>query len=112
MTLQTDVFSAVKSMKPPNATKTSSFLPFFGALAQYVYKGKSQFDCPGHQGGAYFRRHPAGRAFYDFFGEELFRSDLCNADVAMGDLLIHEGAPLTAQKLPLRYSMPIRLISF
>ena len=72
--------------------------PFFGALAQYVFKGKSQFDCPGHQGGAYFRRHPAGRAFYDFFGEELFRSDLCNADVAMGDLLIHEGAPLTAQK--------------
>ena len=72
--------------------------PFFGALAQYVYKGKSQFDCPGHQGGASFRRHPAGRAFYDFFGEELFRSDLCNADVAMGDLLIHEGAPLTAQK--------------
>lgn len=72
--------------------------PFFGALAQYVYKGKSQFDCPGHQGGAYFRRHPAGRAFYDFYGEELFRSDLCNADVAMGDLLIHEGAPLKAQK--------------
>lgn len=72
--------------------------PFFGALAQYVYKGKSQFDCPGHQGGAYFRRHPAGRAFYDFYGEELFRSDLCNADVAMGDLLTHEGAPLKAQK--------------
>ncbi|WP_418574645.1 ornithine decarboxylase SpeF [Parasutterella sp.] len=72
--------------------------PFFGALAQYVYKGKSQFDCPGHQGGAYFRRHPAGRAFYDFYGEELFRSDLCNADVAMGDLLIHGGAPLKAQK--------------
>ena len=72
--------------------------PFFGALAQYVYKGKSQFDCPGHQGGAYFRRHPAGRAFDDFVVEELFRSDLCNADVAMGDLLIHEGAPLTAQK--------------
>lgn len=72
--------------------------PFFCALAQYVYKGKSQFDCPGHQGGAYFRRHPAGRAFYDFYGEELFRSDLCNADVAMGDLLIHEGAPLKAQK--------------
>lgn len=76
--------------------------PFFGALAQYVYKGKSQFDCPGHQGGAYFRRHPAGRAFYDFFGEELFRSDLCNADVAMGDLLIHEGASLTAQKAAAR----------
>jgi len=34
----------------------------------------------------------------NFFGETLFRSDLCNADVAMGDLLIHEGAPCTAQK--------------
>ena len=28
----------------------------------------------------------------------LFRSDLCNADVAMGDLLIHEGAPCIAQQ--------------
>lgn len=72
--------------------------PFFGSLTEYVGKGNAQFDCPGHQGGAFFRRHPAGRAFYDFFGEEVFRSDLCNADVSMGDLLIHEGAPLAAQK--------------
>ncbi|MDN6651105.1 MAG: ornithine decarboxylase, partial [Enterobacterales bacterium] len=42
-------------------------------------------------------RHPAGRQFFDYFGETLFRSDLCNADVSMGDLLIHEGAPCTAQ---------------
>lgn len=72
--------------------------PFFDSLNKYVRQGKAQFDCPGHQGGAYYRRHPAGRAFYDFFGEEIFRSDLCNADVSMGDLLIHEGAPLAAQK--------------
>ena len=72
--------------------------PFFGALEQYVGEGKSQFDCPGHQGGAFFRRHPAGREFYNFYGETIFRSDLCNADVAMGDLLIHEGVPLEAQK--------------
>ncbi len=72
--------------------------PFFGALEKYVAEGKSQFDCPGHQGGAFFRRHPVGREFYNFFGETLFRSDLCNADVAMGDLLIHEGYPYDAQK--------------
>ncbi len=72
--------------------------PFFGSLVDYVGLGNAQFDCPGHQGGAFFRRHPAGRAFYEFFGENIFRSDLCNADVSMGDLLIHEGAPLTAQK--------------
>lgn len=71
--------------------------PFFGSLEQYVAKGYSQFDCPGHQGGAFFRRHPAGREFTEFFGENVFRSDLCNADVSMGDLLIHQGAPCAAQ---------------
>lgn len=72
--------------------------PFFGSLEEYVGNGYAQFDCPGHQGGAFFRRHPAGREFAEFFGENIFRSDLCNADVSMGDLLIHEGAPCVAQQ--------------
>ena len=72
--------------------------PFFKDLKKYVENGYSQFDCPGHQGGAFFRKHPAGRAFYDFFGENTFRADLCSADVAMGDLLIHVGPALAAQK--------------
>ena len=72
--------------------------PFFIFLEKYIENGYSQFDCPGHQGGAFFRKHPAGRAFYNFFGENTFRADLCNADVAMGDLLIHEGPALEAQR--------------
>ncbi|WP_312274735.1 ornithine decarboxylase SpeF [Pseudescherichia sp.] len=72
--------------------------PFFSALIDYVKQGNSAFDCPGHQGGQFFRRHPTGSQFVDFFGEALFRADLCNADVAMGDLLIHEGAPCLAQQ--------------
>jgi ornithine decarboxylase len=72
--------------------------PFFSGLVDYVSKGYTAFDCPGHQGGQFFRRHPVGRQFFDFFGETLFRSDLCNADVKMGDLLIHEGAPCAAQQ--------------
>ncbi|HEN3540111.1 TPA: ornithine decarboxylase SpeF [Yersinia enterocolitica] len=72
--------------------------PFFGSLVEYVQQGNAAFDCPGHQGGQFFRRHPAGRQFFDYFGETLFRSDLCNADVSMGDLLIHEGAPCAAQQ--------------
>ena len=43
--------------------------PFFGSLENYVSQGHAQFDCPGHQGGAFFRRHPAGREFAEFFGE-------------------------------------------
>ena len=71
--------------------------PFFGALTRYERHGNSAFDCPGHQGGQFFMRHPAGRRFVDFFGHNLFRADLCNADVTMGDLLIHEGAPAAAE---------------
>lgn len=71
--------------------------PFFNTLQQYVAMGNSTFACPGHQGGEFFRKHPAGRQFFEFFGETLFRSDMCNADVKLGDLLIHEGAPCDAQ---------------
>ncbi|MFW5390657.1 ornithine decarboxylase SpeF [Yersinia sp. 2544 StPb PI] len=72
--------------------------PFFSTLKKYVEMGNSTFACPGHQGGQFFRKHPAGRQFFDFYGETIFRSDMCNADVKLGDLLIHEGAPCDAQK--------------
>ncbi|MDE1239151.1 ornithine decarboxylase SpeF [Vibrio aestuarianus] len=71
--------------------------PFFKKMTEYVNKGYAEFDCPGHQGGQFFKKHPTGKQFYDFFGENLFRSDLCNADVDFGDLLIHEGAAQEAQ---------------
>ncbi|MEA3808926.1 ornithine decarboxylase [Enterobacter hormaechei] len=72
--------------------------PFFDTLSQYVAMGHSTFACPGHQHGAFFKKHPAGRQFYDFFGENVFRADMCNADVKLGDLLIHEGSAKHAQK--------------
>ncbi|WP_105660009.1 ornithine decarboxylase [Cronobacter dublinensis] len=72
--------------------------PFFDTLTQYVEMQNSTFACPGHQHGEFFRKHPAGRQFYDFFGENVFRADMCNADVKLGDLLIHEGSAKHAQK--------------
>ncbi|EBJ4737406.1 ornithine decarboxylase [Salmonella enterica] len=72
--------------------------PFYDTLTQYVEMGNSTFACPGHQHGEFFRKHPAGRHFYNFFGENLFRADMCNADVKLGDLLIHEGSAKHAQK--------------
>lgn len=71
--------------------------PFFKALSDYVGDNNAQFDCPGHQGGQFFAKHPTGRVFYDFFGDHIFRADLCNADVKLGDLLIHEGYAHDAQ---------------
>ena len=72
--------------------------PFFRALSMYSTNGNLQFDCPGHQGGDFFKRHPTGHAFYDFYGPNIFTSDLCNADVKLGDLLIHEGPACEAQQ--------------
>lgn len=32
-------------------------------LSEYVEMGNIAFDCPGHQGGQYYRKHPAGVSF-------------------------------------------------
>ena len=71
--------------------------PFFGKLMAYDGKATIAFDCPGHQGGQFYRKSPPGQLFFKHFGEAIFRNDLCNADVELGDLLIHEGAAEEAQ---------------
>lgn len=72
--------------------------PFFKNMVYYVDKGNVSLSTPGHNGGQFFRQNPAGRRFYDFFGETLFRADMASSEVKLGDLLIHEGAALNAQK--------------
>ena len=72
--------------------------PFFGGLVAYDANATIAFDCPGHQGGQFYKKSPAGQIFFKHFGEAIFRNDLCNADVDLGDLLIHEGAAAEAQK--------------
>lgn len=76
--------------------------PFFGGMVAYDGEANIAFDCPGHQGGQFYRKSPAGQLFYKHFGEAIFRNDLCNADVDLGDLLIHEGPAVEAQKAAAR----------
>ena len=76
--------------------------PFFGALADYNARAVEAWDCPGHSGGMYFRKSPVGRAFFEFMGENVFRTDLCNANVELGDLLIHEGPARKAEEAAAR----------
>ena len=59
--------------------------PFFGKLMAYDGKATIAFDCPGHQGGQFYRKSPPGQLFFKHFGEAIFRNDLCNADVELGD---------------------------
>ena len=76
--------------------------PFFGGLMAYDGEANIAFDCPGHQGGQFYRKSPAGQLFFKHFGESIFRNDLCNADVDLGDLLIHEGPAAEAQRYAAR----------
>jgi ornithine decarboxylase len=72
--------------------------PFFGALVDYAEKGNQLWTCPGHNGGIFYNRSPIGRIFVEHLGEAVFRDDLDNSVLELGDLLIHEGPALKAQK--------------
>ncbi len=71
--------------------------PFFGALMDYNYEGNQMWTCPGHQGGEFYRRSPAGRLFVEHLGEAVFRNDIDNSVPELGDLLTHVGPALAAQ---------------
>ncbi len=72
--------------------------PFFGALVDYAEEGNQLWTCPGHNGGIFYNRSPIGRIFVEHLGEAVFRDDLDNSVLELGDLLIHEGPALQAQK--------------
>ena len=78
------------------AYEEAAIPPFFKQLLRYTDHGNLQFDTPGHHGGQYFRKSPAGRVFYDFYGEDAFRSDYSSSDVDMGDILTEGGPALEA----------------
>ncbi|MFG1392712.1 Orn/Lys/Arg family decarboxylase [Xanthobacter agilis] len=72
--------------------------PFFGALVDYAEEGNQLWTCPGHNGGMFYSRSPIGRVFMEHLGEAVFRDDLDNSVLDLGDLLTHEGPALAAQK--------------
>ena len=72
--------------------------PFFGTLVDYAEEGNHLWTCPGHNGGMFYNRSPIGRVFVEHLGEAVFRDDLDNSVLDLGDLLTHEGPALAAQK--------------
>jgi ornithine decarboxylase len=72
--------------------------PFFGRLVDYAEEGNQLWTCPGHNGGVFYRRSPIGRIFVEHLGEAVFRDDLDNSVLQLGDLLTHEGPALAAER--------------
>ncbi len=76
--------------------------PFTEALARYDREREYSWAAPGHQGGVAFLKSPIGRAFFDFYGENLFRTDMGIERGALGSVLGHSGPIGEAEKYAAR----------
>lgn len=65
--------------------------PLTKALIDFARVHEYSWHTPGHTGGTAFLKSPVGRVFYDYFGENLLRSDLSISVGELGSLLDHSG---------------------
>ena len=72
--------------------------PFFASLVEFTESHEYSWHTPGHAGGTAFRKSQVGKAFYDFYGEALFRTDLSVSVAELGSLLDHSGVVDQAEK--------------
>jgi arginine decarboxylase len=93
----TPEFMAGRIANAIDAYRETLYPPFFGRLARYVDEDKYAWHTPGHMGGVAFRRSPVGRRFFDFFGENVFRADLCSSVPELGSVLEHDGVVADAE---------------
>jgi arginine decarboxylase len=76
--------------------------PYARVLAEYSQLREHSWSAPGHQGGIAFTKHPAGRAFFDFLGENSFRIDMGIERGVLGSLLDHTGPIAESEKYAAR----------
>ena len=65
--------------------------PLAAALMKFTQEYEYSWHTPGHTGGTAFLKSPVGRIFFDYFGENLLRSDLSISVGDLGSLLDHTG---------------------
>ncbi|MDF5752470.1 Orn/Lys/Arg decarboxylase N-terminal domain-containing protein [Spongiactinospora sp. TRM90649] len=65
--------------------------PFFAALRRLEDHHRYSWHTPAHAGGVAFLKSPVGRAFFDFYGERLLRTDLSISVPELGSPLDHTG---------------------
>jgi arginine/lysine/ornithine decarboxylase len=65
--------------------------PLASALMKFSQEYEYSWHTPGHTGGTAFLKSPVGRVFFDYFGENMLRSDLSISVGDLGSLLDHTG---------------------
>ncbi len=87
------VFIADRVMAAIERFRSDLMPPLMKAVWEYNDKlHEYSWAAPGHQGGVGFTKTPAGKKFYDFYGENLFRTDTGIERYTIGSLLDHTGA--------------------
>mgnify|MGYP006279555753 FL=1 len=76
--------------------------PVFETLARYAHKAKDSWHTPGHASGNSAKNSLYIRDFYDFFGENLFASDISVSVPELDSLLNPKGVIQEAQQLAAR----------
>jgi arginine decarboxylase len=69
----------------------SDATPFFAALVEWARGDATVWGCPGHARGELFAKSQVGRAFREFFGDNVLLADASNAVEVLGQLLDHTG---------------------
>jgi len=87
----TSDFIAGRVLAAMNRYRERLLPPMFRALVRFASVHEYSWHTPGHAGGTAFLKSPAGRAFFEFFGESLLRSDLSISVGELGSLLDHSG---------------------
>jgi arginine decarboxylase len=98
-------FIASRVMAAIQRYQRSILPPFNKALLNYMNLAEYSWAAPGHQGGVAFTKTPAGRIFFDLFGENLFRADTGIERGGLGSLAEHSGP----RRKPMRRASSARI---
>jgi len=82
--------------------KDKNRAPFYERLVKYAHKAKDSWHTPGHASGNSVRNSPYVKDYYEFFGENLFTSDVSVSVPELDSLLHPEGVIKEAQELASR----------
>jgi arginine decarboxylase len=84
------------------AIEEKSSAPFYEKLVKYARKSKDSWHTPGHASGNSVKNSPYVKDYYEFFGENLFKSDISVSVPELDSLLHPVGVIKDAQELAAR----------
>jgi arginine/lysine/ornithine decarboxylase len=76
----------------------------FASMLRQANVHEYAFGTPGHLGGTAFLKTPVSKIFFDYFGENMLRSDLSIGMAAVGSLLDHSGPIGESEKYAAAFS--------